>query len=172
MKTCKNEDSTTLKYPPWYRVSGGPKIATSQSNKLSSVKSLTRKPSIGSSWILLYSSCRARTALVDDDDPLIFTLVPRRLTRSWVESKEWHTKVGRKQTRSECQVLSQYTLNRITWHVKSHAFLKKIQDILQNNFRLIGFLARSLDLECLFKSKIFCYMQNKMTHSDWSMLYW
>ena len=49
---------------PWYRVSGGPKMATSQSNKTSSLTSLTLKPSTGSSWMLLYSKERALTALL------------------------------------------------------------------------------------------------------------
>lgn len=35
----------TLKYPPWYNVSGGPKIATSHSKRLSSLHNLTRNPS-------------------------------------------------------------------------------------------------------------------------------
>lgn len=52
----------TLKYPPWYNVSGGPNIATSHSNKLSSFNNLTRKPSTGSSCRLLYSRARALTA--------------------------------------------------------------------------------------------------------------
>lgn len=54
----------TLKYPPWYKVSGGPKIATSHSNKLSSLTSFTRNPSTGSSCKLLYSNARARRALL------------------------------------------------------------------------------------------------------------
>lgn len=43
-------------------MSGGPNIATSHSNKLSSLTNLTRKPSTGSSCKLLYSSASARTA--------------------------------------------------------------------------------------------------------------
>lgn len=53
----------TLKYPPWYRVSGGPNMATSHSLRLSSI-SFTRKPSTGSSCRLLYSCARALWALV------------------------------------------------------------------------------------------------------------
>lgn len=54
----------TLKHPPIYNVSGGPKIATSHSKRLSSFTSLTRKPSTGSSCKLLYSTAKARNALL------------------------------------------------------------------------------------------------------------
>lgn len=46
-----------------YSVSGGPKIATSHSKRLSSLTSFTQNPSTGSSCKDLYSTANARTAL-------------------------------------------------------------------------------------------------------------
>ncbi|MPC89261.1 hypothetical protein E2C01_084198 [Portunus trituberculatus] len=40
-------------------------MATSHSNKLSSLRSFTQKPSTGSSWSPLYSRDKARTALLE-----------------------------------------------------------------------------------------------------------
>lgn len=49
-----------------YNVSGGPKIATSHSKRLSSFTSFTQKPSTGSSCRLLYSTANALRALLVD----------------------------------------------------------------------------------------------------------
>lgn len=53
-------------------MSGGPNIATSHSNRLSSLHSLTRNPSTGSSCKLLYSNASARTAELLGVDILFF----------------------------------------------------------------------------------------------------
>lgn len=67
---CWSESSWTQ--PPEYSVSGGPKIATSHSKRLSSFNNFTRKPSIDSFWSDWNSCMRTRTAWW-----LVFALVGR-----------------------------------------------------------------------------------------------